>query len=60
MEEIIRILMERDDLTRAEAVDLVDTTRRELELNHMIGADDIMMSNLGLEMDYIEGVLGLC
>ena len=58
MEEVIQILMKRDGMSRAEAVDLTDHVRRrllnateeEVELEEL---EDIFMEELGLEPDYI-------
>ena len=58
---IVEVLMKRDNMTKAEAVNhLADV--REL-VNSAIAAgdydevEDIMASELGLEMDYIDDIL---
>lgn len=53
MEKVIRILMERDDLTREEAIALIDETREEMLAGDPWEAEEIMMDMLGLEADYI-------
>jgi len=51
--EIIRILMERDDLTKKEAEDLIAECRDALER----GEYDAIAEYLGLEDDYIFGII---
>ena len=58
MEEIIRILMWRDGMTREAAVELCFDTREEIFQAIQAGegydeVEDILMYNLGLEPDYI-------
>lgn len=57
MKSIKRILMERDEMTEAEAEELIADVREELafamETNDFAYAEDIMYGDLGLEMDYI-------
>lgn len=57
MKKVIEILMKRDNLTRQEAVDLVHDVQDMLEDAIANGdydeAEEIMYSELGLEMDYI-------
>jgi hypothetical protein len=58
MEEIIRILMRRDGMTREAAVELCFETREEIfqAIQTEEGYDeveDILMYNLGLEPDYL-------
>lgn len=57
MKSIKRILMERDEMTEAEAEELIADVREELvfamEINDFAYAEDIMYGDLGLEMDYI-------
>ncbi len=55
MNRIVKILMERDDITEDEAKDLLKETKQMME---DCGYDPeeserIFMENLGLEMDYI-------
>lgn len=62
MEEIIRILMRRDGMTREAAVELCFDTREEIFQAIQAGEDydeveDILMYNLGLEPDYIMNFL---
>jgi len=60
--KVIGILMKRDDMTLEEARDLVADVREQIEDAVADGdyeyAEDIMLSDLGLEMDYIFDVLG--
>lgn len=57
MNEIIRILMERDNLTYEEAKEMYEDTKSELmdAIDGTSGLDpeEVLMSELGLEMDYI-------
>ena len=57
MKSIKQILMERDEMTEAEAEELIADVREELafamETNDFTYAEDIMYGDLGLEMDYI-------
>lgn len=59
MNKIIEILMKRDNLTKEEAINLINETREMLyDCNLDIDkAEDIMYSQLGLEMDYIMDIL---
>lgn len=61
METIIKILMKRDKMTRNEAKVLVDEVYEEinycLEQGDYDGAEDLVMSELGLEPDYLEILL---
>ena len=49
--EIVKILMERDGMTRAEAIEALRDARREVA----DGADpeEVLLDNFGLEPDYI-------
>lgn len=51
---IIEILMERDEVSREEAINLIVQTREEMFVS---GDDGILMDNLGLELDYLIDVL---
>lgn len=56
--EIISILMRRDHLTKAEAIDLIEETRDEIACAVENGADldeieDILAGYLMLEPDYL-------
>lgn len=57
MNEIIRILMRRDDLTYEEAKEAYEDCRAEimeaLEGSSCLSLDEILQSELGLEPDYI-------
>ena len=57
MKSVKRILMERDEMTEAEAEELIADVREELafamETNDFAYAEDIMYGDWGLEMDYI-------
>ena len=53
-EELIKILMQRDDITRREAIEDIEICRLELEN----GNYDAIAECLGLEDDYIFDVLG--
>ncbi len=60
--KVISILMKRDDMTLEDARDLVADVREQIEEAVADGdyeyAEDIMLSELGLEMDYIFDILG--
>lgn len=55
MNKIVEILCRRDGITRDEAIDLIEDAREQMaECNYdPFDCEDIMMSVLGLEMDYI-------
>jgi hypothetical protein len=56
MNNIIKILMERDGLTYEEAKEAYEDTREEMLQSIEDGyldADEILADNLGLELDYI-------
>lgn len=57
MNRVVRILMERDDMTRSEAEERVAEVQELLEDAVNAGsynqAEDILADELGLEMDYI-------
>lgn len=61
MEIIIKILMKRDKMTRNDAKALVDEVYEEinyyLEQGDYDSAEDLVMSDLGLEPDYLEILL---
>lgn len=54
---VIRILMERDDLSREEAQETLDYVREMLSEADPWKAEDIIADELGLEMDYIFDIL---
>ena len=62
MEKIVKILMARDELSRSEAVDLVESFM--VIMNEMIGRkeglteiEELFMDEIGLEPDYMEEIL---
>lgn len=55
--DVVEILMKRDGLSEEEARELVEETREEIINSDPFEADDIMMSNLGLEPDYLFEIL---
>lgn len=57
MKRVIQILMERDGISRKEAIELISQTREELLQCDPFEADEIMMSMLGLEPDFILDIL---
>lgn len=56
--EVIRILMERDEMTAEEAQETLDNVREMLSEADPWEAEDIIADELGLEMDYIFDILG--
>lgn len=56
MDTVVKILMERDGMTKEDALALISETREEILINQS-EAEEIMMDNLGLEMDFIFDVL---
>lgn len=56
MNRIVDILMKRDKMSQQEAEALVNETLNEI-LDDPVAADDIMLSYLGLEPDYIIDLL---
>ena len=57
MNPVVKILMERDGMTEQEAIDLVRETKEELMNSQCYDGTDIIMENLGLELDYIMDIL---
>lgn len=55
-EKVIRILMDRDDLTRLEAIEQIEECKEAL-LDEQ--DDSVIEEMLGLEPDYLFGVLNL-
>ena len=57
MNEIIKILMERDGMTYEEAKEAYEDTKVELmdaiEGNSVLDPEEVLLGELGLEMDYI-------
>ena len=56
--EVVRILMKRDDLTREEAEERVNEVREMLSEADPWDAEEILADELGLEMDYIFDIIG--
>lgn len=56
--EVVRILMERDGMTREEAEETLEEVREMLTFADPWEAEDIIADELGLEMDYIFDILG--
>ena len=58
---VIDILMERDNVTREEAQHTLNVVRSEVEDAIAVGdydeVEEIVASELGLEMDYIDEIL---
>lgn len=52
MEEVVKILMERDGLSYEEACNLFSDVQ-DMILDNPDEAEDILLEELGLEMDYI-------
>ena len=61
MNKVVKILMQRDDMTREAAEELVASTREALyQCNGSFdAAADIIADELGLEPDYIFDILGV-
>lgn len=60
MNKVVKILMERDEIDRETAEDIVRETLNELlNLENPFEADDVMRDYLGLEPDYIFDVLAM-
>ena len=59
MNKVIKILMERDGMTKAEATDLLHEVQDMMKECNYDPEEcvDIMASELGLEPDYIMGIL---
>lgn len=58
MNNIVDILMKRDNMTQEDAEALVNETRDEIMmLDDPMQADDIIMNYLGLEPDYLFDLL---
>ena len=55
--EVVRILMERDGMTRAEAQERVDEVREMIAEADPWEAEEILADELGLEMDYIFDIM---
>ena len=57
MEKLIKILTERDGITPQEAKQLILETKETLMDSKACDGADIIMEHLGLEPDYIIGIL---
>lgn len=59
MEKVIEILIKRDGLSKSEAKALVLETREMIYScgGSIVEAEEIMMDQLGLEMDYMFDIL---
>lgn len=61
MSRIVDVLMKRDGLTKQEATERVQEVRQMIyeavETGAFDEAEDIVMSELGLEMDYIDELI---
>ena len=58
MKSIVKILMERDDLTQEEAKQQVDDCRETILNSPDADPSEIIQDELGLEPDYLEQILG--
>lgn len=58
MNRVVKILMERDGITKECAIEIVQETRDAILSCDPFDADDILMGELGLEPDYLFDVLG--
>lgn len=56
MNRVVRILMERDDMTEKEATNILEEVRLMI-LDDLEMAEDIVLDELGLEMDYIFDII---
>ena len=59
MNPVVKILMERDNKTEQEAIDLVRETKEDLMNSRCNDGADIIMEDLGLEPDYIIDILDI-
>jgi hypothetical protein len=53
MNKVVEILMRRDGMTREEAEEKVQEVREMIVCASVLEAEDILIDELGLEMDYI-------
>ena len=58
MNRVVAILMKRDGINEADAIELVKETKEELLSSDTFFPDDIIWNNLGLEPDYLMDILG--
>lgn len=57
MNKVVKILVERDGITRREAEELVKETRDALSSCDPWEAEEIISDYLGLELDYLFDIL---
>lgn len=68
MEEIVKILMKRDGMSRLEAENLLDETKARIQsvideqagenaFTTLLEIEDIILDDLGLEGDYIDQLI---
>ena len=61
MSKIVEILMRRDNVTKEEAQHTLDVVKQEVQDAIAVGdydeVEEIVASELGLEMDYIDEIL---
>ena len=55
--EVVRILMERDGLSREEAQERLEEVREMISDADVWEVEDILADELGLEMDYIFDII---
>lgn len=54
VEEVVKILMERDDMSRKEALEIIEETKAAFaECDYDSGQCEDLMLDLGLEPDYL-------
>ena len=60
MNKVVKILIERDNMSEEDALALVRETRDEIMLlENIFEADEVLMEYLGLEPDYMFDVLNI-
>ena len=59
MNRVVEILINRDGITQQEAEDMISDVKRQMEECNYDPAEceDIFMSELGLEMDYLMDII---
>ena len=55
--EVIRVLMERDEMTKEEAQERLDEVREMIAFAEPDEVEDIIADELGLELDYLFDIL---
>ena len=58
MNRVVAILMKRDGMNEADAIELVRETIELILNSNTFVPDDIILDNLGLEPDYLMDILG--